>query len=43
MKELLRGKAIILFLVFMIGISCIQEEQIKMDRSNENNLIVMNA
>ena len=43
MKELLKAKAIILFLVFMVGVSCIQEEQIKMDSSNENNLIVMNA
>lgn len=43
MKELMKGKAIVLFLVFMVGISCVQEEQIKMDSSSENNLLVINA
>lgn len=43
MKELLKGKAIVLFLVFMFGVCCVQEEQIKMDSSRENNLIMVNA
>ena len=43
MKEILKSKVIMLFIVFMLGISYIQGEQIKMDSSNENNLIIMNA
>lgn len=43
MKEILKSKVIMLFIVFMLGISYIQSEQIKMDSSNENNLIIMNA
>lgn len=43
MRELLKGKAIVLFLVFMFGVCCVQEEQIKMDNSNQNNLILINA
>ena len=43
MKEILKSKVIMLFIVFMLGISYIQAEQIKMDSSNENNLIMMNA
>lgn len=42
MKELLKSKVIILFIVFMVGISYVQSEQIKMD-SYKDNLIIMNA
>lgn len=42
MKELLKSKVIILFVVFMVGISYVQSEQIKMDSYNDN-LIIMNA
>lgn len=42
MKELLKSKVIILFIVFMVGISYVQSEQIKMDSYNDN-LIIMNA
>lgn len=43
MKELFKSKVIILFVIFMMAISYIQSEQIKMDSSNEKNLIIMNA
>lgn len=43
MKELLKSKMIIMFIVFMLGVSYVQVEQIKMDSSSENNLIIMNA
>lgn len=43
MKELLKSKIVVLFIVFMLGVSYIQVEQIKMDSSSENNLIMMNA
>lgn len=43
MKEILKSKMIVLFIVFMLGISYAQAEQIKMDSSSENNLIIMNA
>lgn len=43
MKELLKSKVIILFVLFMLGVTHIQSEQIKMDSYNQNNLIVVNA
>lgn len=42
MKELLKSKGVILFLLFMVGISHIQSEQIKLDSVNDNNPIIIN-
>ena len=42
MKELLTSKGVMLFLLFMIGISHIQSEQIKLDAVNDNNSIIVN-
>ena len=42
MKELLTSKGVILFLLFMVGISHIQSEQIKLDSANDNNSIIIN-
>lgn len=43
MKDILKSKMMILFMVFVIGVNFIQVEQIKMDSSNENNSIMINA
>lgn len=42
MKELLTSKGVMLFLLFMIGVSHIQSEQIKLDTVNDNNSIIVN-
>lgn len=42
MKELLTSKGVMLFLLFMVGISHIQAEQIKLDSTNDNSSIIVN-
>ena len=42
MKEMLKSKMMILFMVFVVGVNFIQVEQIKMDSSNENNSVIEN-
>lgn len=43
MKEMLKSKMMILFMVFVLGVNFIQVEQIKMDSSNENNSVMINV
>lgn len=43
MKEILKSKMMILFMVFVVGVNFIQVEQIKMDSSNENNSVMINV
>ena len=43
MKEMLKSKMMILFMVFVVGVNFIQVEQIKMDSSNENNSVMINV
>ena len=43
MKEMLKSKMMILFMVFVVGVNFIQVEHIKMDSSNENNSVMINV
>lgn len=43
MKEMLKSKMMILFMMFVVGVNFIQAEQIKMDSSNENNSVMINV
>ncbi|MDD3453722.1 MAG: hypothetical protein PHN42_05590 [Bacilli bacterium] len=45
MKEMLKSKVMICFIVFMIGVGYINSEQIKMDNNSiqDSNLVVVNA
>lgn len=37
MKDLIKSKSIILFLIFMVAVACIQEQSIKKDSSQTIN------